>query len=158
MNLDEVKNPVCWLAWVLLATSLHAQPTGRTGPWNLRSLSEPPHAVWGVRTGAVQEVYYAGEPLRGQPTRVFAYVGRPAESRSVGRLPGMVLVHGGGGKAFKDWADHWARRGYVAIAMDLSGNGPAGRLSDGAPDQSDQTKFRNFVEAEAGDMWTYHAV
>jgi dienelactone hydrolase len=67
-------------------------------------------------------------------------------------------VHGGGGKAFKDWATHWAQRGYMALAMDLSGNGPAGPLPEGGPDQSDATKFRNFNEDEAKDMWTYHAV
>jgi dienelactone hydrolase len=70
----------------------------------------------------------------------------------------MVLVHGGGGKAFQDWAEHWAQRGYVALAMDLAGNGPNGRLPDGGPDQSDQVKFRNFTDAEVGDMWSYHAV
>jgi dienelactone hydrolase len=70
----------------------------------------------------------------------------------------MVLVHGGGGKAFKEWAEHWAQRGYVALAMDLSGNGPTGRLADGGPDQADVVKFRNFTPAEAHEMWTYHAV
>jgi dienelactone hydrolase len=70
----------------------------------------------------------------------------------------MVLVHGGGGKAFKDWAEHWARRGYVALAMDLGGHGPSGRMEDGMPDQSDATKFRNFSATDARDMWTYHAV
>jgi dienelactone hydrolase len=43
--------------------------------------------------------------------------------------------------------------------MDLSGNGPDGKhLEDGAPDQSDATKFRNFTDAETKDMWSYHAV
>jgi len=42
--------------------------------------------------------------------------------------------------------------------MDLSGNGPNGRLSDGGPDQADDVKFRNFSEAQASEMWTYHAV
>jgi alpha-beta hydrolase superfamily lysophospholipase len=69
----------------------------------------------------------------------------------------MVLVHGGGGKAFKDWAEHWARRGYVALAMDLAGHGPRGRLSDGGPNQSDEVKFREFTESVAREMWTYHA-
>jgi dienelactone hydrolase len=70
----------------------------------------------------------------------------------------MVLVHGGGGKAFRDWAEHWASRGYVALAMDTAGCGPNGPLPDGGPDQSDTTKFRNFTDDEARDMWTYHAV
>ena len=69
-----------------------------------------------------------------------------------------MLVHGGGGKAFSAWAEHWANQGYVALAMDLSGNGPNGRLSDGGPDQSDQSKFRDFTLETATEMWTYHAV
>ncbi len=131
--------------------------TRRAGPWNVRALSSVPAVTWGATDGLVQEVYYAGEPLGGKPTRVFAYLGRPTHSPA-GRRPAMVLVHGGGGKAFRDWADHWARRGYVALAMDLAGNGPAGRLADGGPDQADPVKFRNFAEAEAREMWTYHAV
>jgi dienelactone hydrolase len=129
----------------------------KTGPWDVAALSKRPVVSWGATNGLVQELYYGGEPFKGKPTRVFAYLGRPA-TQSVARLPAMVLVHGGGGKAFRDWAEHWARRGYVALAMDLSGNGPAGRLPDGGPDQSDQAKFRNFTEAEAREMWTYHAV
>jgi dienelactone hydrolase len=70
----------------------------------------------------------------------------------------MILVHGGGGKAFSAWAEHWAKRGYAALAMDLSGNGPNGKLPDGGPDQSDAVKFQNFTSGEARDMWTYHAV
>lgn len=116
-----------------------------------------PEATWGVRTGLVQQVMYAGEPLGGKPTRVFGYVGRPAGT-SGERLPAMVLVHGGGGRAFPAWAEHWARRGYVALAMDLAGNGPEGRLPDGGPDQSDAVKFRDFEEGGVRDMWSYHAV
>lgn len=146
------------LALLCLATACSStRSTRQAGPWDLPSLEVPPAATWGGRTGLVQEVFYAGEPLAGQPTRVFAYLGRPEGSASAKR-PGMILVHGGGGKAFKDWADHWARRGYVALAMDLAGNGPTGRLPDGGPDQSDAVKFREFGEADRREMWTYHAV
>jgi len=127
-----------------------------TGPWSLTALKATPAATWGAKTGLVQQVWYEGEPLQGKPTRIFAYLGRP--EKGTGPFPAMVLVHGGGGKAFKDWATHWAKRGYVALAMDLSGNGPDGRLPDGGPDQSDQTKFRNFTDSDTKDMWTYHAV
>lgn len=127
-----------------------------TGPWDLPALKAVPAATWGAKTGLVQQVWYEGNSFQGKPTRVFAYLGRP--EKGAGPFPAMVLVHGGGGQAFKDWAAHWARRGYVALAMDLSGNGPDGRLPDGGPDQSDQTKFRNFSGAETKDMWTCHAV
>ena len=135
----------------------HAGSVQPSNLWNLQALSEAPAVTWGATTGLVQELYYEGEPLNGKPTRVFAYLGRPAEL-SEERRPAMVLVHGGGGKAFSDWAEHWAKRGYVAIAMDLSGNGPNGRLPDGGPDQSDSVKFREFTQADAREMWTYHAV
>ena len=54
--------------------------------------------------------------------RVFAYLGRPATGK--GPFPAMVLVHGGGGKAFREWAEHWAKRGYVALAMDTARQWP----------------------------------
>ena len=126
-----------------------------TGPWDMAEITRAPEVMWGSRTGLVQEVYYAGEPFQQRPTRVFAYLGRP---EGPGPFPGMVLVHGGGGKAFAEWAEHWAKRGYVALAMDLSGNGPNGRLEDGGPDQGDGTKFRNFSTNEVKEMWSYHAV
>ncbi len=127
------------------------------GPWDARELARVPEAAWGATNGLVQEVYYQGEPFNGRPTRVFGYLGRPSGTFPAGR-PGMVLVHGGGGKAFKEWAEHWAKRGYVALAMDLAGNGPEGRMVDGGPDQSDAVKFRSFTRADVKEMWSYHAV
>ncbi len=128
-----------------------------TGPWDMKALKATPPATWGTRTGLVQEVYYEGEPFQGKPTRVFAYVGKPAEGK--GPFPGMVLVHGGGGQAFREWAQLWAERGYYAIAMDTAGQGPGKvRLPDGGPDQSDTNKFRPFTSADLKEMWTYHAV
>jgi dienelactone hydrolase len=105
----------------------------------------------------VQELYYQGEPVGGKPSRVFAFLARPSGIRGE-PSPGIVLVHGGGGKAFIEWARHWAKRGYVALAMDLSGNGPAGKLPDGGPDQADKVKFREFDRESVHEMWTYHAV
>ena len=128
-----------------------------TGPWDLAKLKQTPAATWGERQGLVQEVFYEGEPLAGKPTRVFAYYARPEKIE--GKLPAMVCVHGGGGKAFAEWATLWAQRGYAAIAMDLAGGGPGGkRLPDGGPGQGDTEKFRVFTDAEAKEMWTYHAV
>jgi len=141
-----------------LSAPRSAAPT--RGPWNLSMLQHPPSVTFGSHSGLVDEVYYEGEPHQGRPTRVFAYLGRPQgpTNHSAPRRPAMLLVHGGGGKAFKEWAEHWAQRGYVALAMDLAGNGPNGRLPDGMPDQADATKFRNFDATEVREMWTYHAV
>jgi dienelactone hydrolase len=142
---------------VLLYGSATAPKSARhRGPWDLAELKKAPAAEWGVRTGLVQEVYYQGELLHGKPTRVFAYLGRPAEGH--GPFPTMVLVHGGGGKAFSKWAEHWAERGYVALAMDTAGCGPNGPLPDGGPAQDDASKFHEFAASDARDMWSYHAV
>lgn len=137
------------------ATAATAAAPLAGGPWDVAALQREPQATWGQPQGLVREVYYASEPLHGKPTRVFAYYGRPAGD---GPFPAVLLVHGGGGKAFAEWAEHWAKRGYVALAMDLSGNGPAGHLEDGGPAEEDAGIFREFGVGEAGDMWTYHAV
>jgi dienelactone hydrolase len=122
----------------------------------LEELRRVPPATFGPRTNLTQEVYYEGEPYQGKATRIFAYYSRPESGN--GPFPAMLLVHGGGGKAFREWAERWAKRGYAALAMDLSGNGPDGHLPDGGPDQNDTNKFRDFTDAEFNQMWTYYAV
>ena len=95
----------CFLAilgFACAATEDHAAAAGTekpTGPWDVETLQREPEATWGTIKGLVQEVYYAGEPYEGKPTRVFAYYGRP-EGR--GPFPAVLLVHGGGGKAFRE--------------------------------------------------------
>ncbi|MFN5076299.1 MAG: alpha/beta hydrolase family protein, partial [Planctomyces sp.] len=126
-----------------------------TGPGDLPTRKPPPAAEFGTPDGLVRPVHYSGEPCQGKPTRIFAWYAQPS---GTGPFPGVVLVHGGGGKAFRDWALHWANRGYAALAMDLAGHGPDGRLPDGGPDQSDETKFRPFADSEAREIWSYHAV
>src|SRR5579871_6531073 len=124
-----------------------------TGPWDLAALRRAP-AVTVVDEGkTLSSLYYAGEPYRGKPTRVFAYLARP--EKVAGKLPAVVLVHGGGGTAFKQWAELWAERGYVALAMDLAGQGPNRQhLPDGGPNQDDAAKFH---AGAVQDFWTYHA-
>lgn len=121
--------------------------------WNLDQLFEDnAFRVMGDE-GALQQICYAGEPFHGQETEVFAYLGFPQSDTPV---PGMVCVHGGGGRAFPEWVEHWVDRGYVAIAMDLSGRGVGGeRLSNGGPEQDHPAKFGEDLSWE--DMWTYHA-
>lgn len=148
---------VALLALALGPVAVRAADPPKTGPWDMKALGAAEvKPEWGKADGKARELYYPGEPFAGKPTRVFAYYARPATGD--GPFPAVLLVHGGGGKAFREWAEHWANRGYCALAMDLSGNGPNGRLPDGGPDQSDDTKFRDFDAKTARDMWTYHAV
>jgi dienelactone hydrolase len=128
-----------------------------TGPWDvprIRSANTPGHL--GKQDGLVREVRYQSEPYQGKDSWVFAYYGVP---KGKGPFPAMLLVHGGGGKAFSEWAKLWAERGYVALAMDLGGHGPDGKpLEHGGPPQDDGTKFRAFTDSTLRDMWTYQAV
>lgn len=168
-----------WTRRELLALGLGSAlaPTARaaderpgTGPWDLKSLRRvPPHQVVAseeVREGdtivRLSSLYYEGESWMGKPTRVFAYYARPADlPEELGkrkRLPAMLLVHGGGGTAFPEWARLWAARGYAALAMDLAGCGPGRkRLEDGGPDQGDEWKFRRLKDG-VKNAWSYQAI
>jgi dienelactone hydrolase len=142
---------LCLAALLLLAGVTRAADSG---PWHLEALRKPPTVSYASK-GPVSSLYYEGEPLQGKPTRIFAYLAKPPKSE--GKAPAMVLVHGGGGKAFRQWAELWAKHGYVALAMDLAGNGPDGKkLPDGGPGQTDKDKF--YFEGKVADFWTYHAV
>ena len=112
----------------------------------------------------VQALFFESVPYHGRPTRVFAWLGLPAQTGGVS-CPGIVLLHGGGGTAFDEWVRLWNARGYAAIAMDLCGcipehpqaldGGPHARHRDGGPPGwggFDQT------DAPLEDQWTYHAV
>jgi cephalosporin-C deacetylase-like acetyl esterase len=140
-------------------------------PWNLEQLSQPPSFEWVDDSGDVRSLFYEGEPLGGKPTRVFAYYASPAtlgtSNKPDEKFPAVVLLHGGGGTAFREWAEMWAKRGYAAIAMDLAGfrpregknaHDPANRerQSDGMPDQSHEEKFA--IDKRITDQWPYHAV
>ena len=130
-------------------------------PWNLEQLQKVPPFQWLNQDGPVHTLKYQGEDYQAKPTRVFAYYASP---RTLGietdqkEFPGIVLVHGGGGTAFSNWARLWANRGYAAIAMDLAGKGEDRKpLEDGGPDQSHQDKFST-IDGPLADQWSYHAV
>jgi dienelactone hydrolase len=72
------------------------------------------------RSPMIKGIYYDGPEYGGKNTKVFAYLGIPKVKRGT-KVPGIVLVHGGGGTAFRDWVDLWVSRGYAAIAMDTCG-------------------------------------
>lgn len=129
--------------------------------WPVREiLASTPH--WkqiGEPNGLVVPIIYESVPYQKKPTEVFAYLGIPEGEKAAGSLPAILLIHGGGGTAFSEWTDHWARRGYVALAMDLAGCGPDGaRLENGGPDQEDRTKFRDFSAEDFSDRWTFQAI
>jgi dienelactone hydrolase len=131
-------------------------------PWDLIDLSQPPTYEWSDLLSPVRSLYYAGQDYKGKPTRVFAYYASPATLDATysgdKTFPAVVLVHGGGGTAFKEWVQLWANRGYAAIAMDLTGFGQdRKRLSDGGPNNTDNETF-GLIDQPAENQWTYHGV
>lgn len=133
----QVRN---WLSQLTVRRSGGLDTLPASTPWNLDELSKPPAFEWDEGK-QIRSLFYKGESYKGKPTRVFAYYATPgslAGDPSLNKdLPGIVLVHGGGGTAFAKWAKLWASRGYAAIAMDLGIRGPAKQkfLADAAQAQ-----------------------
>lgn len=135
-------------------------------PWDAESLFAAPQTFDAAEyaTNGVRAVFYEGEPYQGKPTRVFAYYGLP-EAKPGEKVPGIVLVHGGGGSAFVRWVKLWNSRGYAAIAMDT-----CGAVSGNAYGQEQRGHVRHAWAGPPGwggfdrhadpprDQWTYHAV
>ena len=110
------------------------------------------------RPEGVRAVWLQGPEYRGKPTKIFAWVGVPKVAKNA-KVPGMVLVHGGGGTAFADWVAMWNSLGYAAIAIDTSGHTPTDAGFSGH-EFAGPGNCGNFAGADepAKDQWTYHAV
>ncbi len=158
------------------ARSAVAQPAQQL-PWDMEQLRQAPEVVWIDQASSVSSLLYVGEPYEGKPSQVFAYYASPstlalaskaAAEKPQEKYPAMVLIHGGGGTAFREWAELWAKRGYAAIAMDLAGCRPnegtnpheaknRTRLDGGGPGQGDDEKFGS-IDKPPSEQWPYHAV
>lgn len=151
----------------LLCAAAAASRAGQSIPWDLATLGKAPRVFEAKEyaTNDVKAVFYEGEPYQGKPTRVFAYYGVPANTAPGGKVPGIVLVHGGGGSAFVRWVKLWNSRGYAAISMDT-----CGAVSGNAYGNEQKGHVRHAWAGPAGwggfdkaddpvhDQWTYHAV
>jgi len=99
----------------------------KTHPLNIKHY--PKYDFEGEYAG-VRAITYDGMPITTddgvKKTKVFAYIGFPEKYRPTenNKMPGIVLVHGGGGHAFAKWVKMWNDRGYAAIAMDTTGDFP----------------------------------
>ncbi len=145
-------------SFALLSIGLLAALTASAaGPWDVEAIAAAdPQVRWIDKEGPLRSLTYAGEPYKGQATRVFAYYAPPQGVD--GPAPGVVLVHGGGGTAFRQWAYWWGQRGYHAIAMDLADRGEdRNKLPSGGPDQGAEQKFDD-ISLGVKNAWTYHAV
>lgn len=123
--------------------------------WDIAELQKTPEYKIIQDFGEIKAVLFKNELFHGKPTEVFAYLGIPGNAEKP--VPGMVCVHGGGGKAFKEWVELWVKRGYAAISMDLGGMGiDEKRLENAGPEQGHDAKFGTDLDWK--DLWTYHAI
>lgn len=77
----------------------------------------------------VQAYFLQSVDYNGAPTHIFAFVGIPPAATKERPVPGVVLIHGGGGTAFPDWVKMWNEKGYAAIAIDTEGRIPTATAS-----------------------------
>lgn len=137
--------------------------------WNLPELFEKPEMYSAESESGFKEnqgispIFFDGVPFNGKPTRVFAWVGIP--QKASGAVPGIVLVHGGGGTAYRDWVKLWMGRGYAAIAIDTCGAMP--QSADGMVLKTSRHGYSGAPFSAGGfatsrlpveDQWLYHAV
>lgn len=112
--------------------------------------------------GTIKGLFIEGLPfskaLNGNnETKVFAWYGEPANLAADEKVPAVILVHGGGGRAYTDWVAEWVNRGYIAIAMSNRGT---------VPDDSEtfeyagpgQDFFFSDNDQPLQDQWFYHAI
>lgn len=160
----------------VLSTQLYAE---QVGPWNLDALkNKVPKVTWIDQTKPIHSLTYEGEKYQDHETEIFAFYASPITlgvANPGSTFPGIVCIHGGGGTAFAEWVQLWAKRGYAAIAMDLNGsrppepifdtqglatgNGHRGvrvRLSKGGPAHGAFEKF-NSIGGDTSDDWPFHA-
>lgn len=114
----------------------------------------------------IRAITYDGMPIGDKKTKVFAYLGFPEHAQ--GKVPGIVLIHGGGGHAYYKWVHMWNQRGYAAIAMDTTGFYPEGEgwhyglygafAEEGYTDAPNNDGMVEGVREDIETNWLYHAV
>ena len=142
------------------------------GPWKGKGLECAPaeHRAPEMDTNGVTAAFFDSVPWKGRPTRFFAYYALPKGASREKPVPGVVLVHGGGGTAFEKFVRYWNDRGYAAISMDNCGSIP--RNEPGKPGGGEFSRhwrghawsgprgWETFADGDLppGDQWPYHAV
>ena len=95
----------------------------------------------------------------GKECKTFAFIGYPKDVK--GKVPAVVLAHGGGGNAYWKWVKEWVNRGYIAISIDLNGTHFVGTLEERTYNGLINDKLiRNYVCVDEPPecSWTYYSV
>lgn len=86
--------------------------------WNVNEITQK-QSVYEVLSNdnGIASLLIEGE----NKSKIFAFYGTPKGEKPKSGFPAMLLLHGGGGKAFPDWVRYWNDLGFAAIALDLGG-------------------------------------
>lgn len=162
------------MKYTLLACCLALVSTGYSSDQeDVRALGELTKAPAMQMADGVQSsenlkaIYFDALDWKGKPTKVFGWLGLP-ENRD-GKVPGVVLVHGGGGTAFKEWVKKWNDQGFAAISIAVEGQ--TDQRNTAVKDQDNPKGWkkhdwagprRSGIYGDSGeplkDQWMYHAV
>ena len=129
--------------------------------WKVDNTPPKTYDAPGFSEPGVTGLFYDGPSWQGKPTRVFAWLGMPAPRPDSQKVPGIVLVHGGGGSAFASWVRLWNERGFATIAMDTCGHTPdSGALRRDHHPLGGPPGWGVYDKAleSPTEQWGYHAV
>ena len=155
------------LTFVILSSFLQASDSLRYEIESLGTLTQVPkmHLAKGTRaTDNPKAIYFDALPYEGKNTRAYAWLGLP--KKTVGKIPGVVLVHGGGGSAFKEWVERWNDKGFAAISIAVEGqtdnkvDNDEGKKEWQKHPWAGPSRVGIFGDSDQPltDQWMYHAV
>ena len=131
--------------------------------WDFEQLYDIPNYRV-IDSGRVWKIVFEGPVFDDTLREVFAYYSNPDLLRNgvntlqSNKFPGVVLLHGGGGRAFPQWVEKWAAEGYAAIAFDMSARDSLNHFQlPSGPLANFQTKFKN-IEMGVEQMWEVFSV
>lgn len=113
--------------------------------------------------GTIKGLFFDGLPYSGaangnDETKVFCWYGEPAGLTAGEKVPAVILLHGGGGKAFTEWVDEWINRGYIAIAMSLANIKTPDESASFLYGGPEQPTFFSDNDNALQDQWFYHTI
>ena len=109
-------------------------------------------------------IFFEALPWKGKNTRAYGWLGMPKSNRS--KVPAVVLVHGGGGSAFKEWVERWNEQGFAAISIAVEGqtdnkvDNDEGKKEWQKHPWAGPSRVGIFGDSDQPltDQWMYHAV
>lgn len=138
----------------------------------LSHLAAPPLVVASdrlSRSSNIHSLFFDALPYEGKATKTFAWLGMPEKKERHDKVPGIILVHGGGGTAFKEWVERWNDQGFAAMSIAVEGqtdekdaNAEHGCIPTGWKQHTHSGPYRIGIYGDSDkplkDQWMYHAV